>query len=314
VTSPIVSIVIPCYNAEKWIAEAIQSALDQDYRNCEVIVIDDGSTDSSLIAIKSFGDKVRWVSGANLGGCAARNRGIDLSQGEWIQFLDADDVLTADCIEAKVNADLPEGVLPCTQVAFMPDSDLSLLSSKWTRTEYDFATMVLHTTPPTPAPLHRKQDLVRIGGFRPGLPCSQEYDLHLRLAIQIGLKFHVIPVVGALIRPRPDSVSKRNGAPILATRVAILRHILGAEDLRARLSRDQVDIIAQAMTGFARAMWRNGDREEAERLASEARAVSSRWLRTSHRSVLARSFVSIFGFCNFERAHAILSGASRNSG
>ncbi len=97
-----VSIIIPCYNAEKYVAEAIQSALDQTYPHCEVIVIDDGSTDGSLEVIKCFGDKIRWETGPNRGGCAARNRGLELAQGEWIQFLDADDLISAEKIERQM--------------------------------------------------------------------------------------------------------------------------------------------------------------------------------------------------------------------
>ena len=74
--NPSISVIIPCWNAEKWIARAIQSVLDQDYPNKEIIVIDDGSTDGSLEIIKSFGDKIRWETGPNRGACAARNTGL----------------------------------------------------------------------------------------------------------------------------------------------------------------------------------------------------------------------------------------------
>ena len=79
---PLVSIIIPCYNAEKYVGEAIESALAQTYPNKEVIVIDDGSTDGSLQVIKSFGHRIRWETGPNRGGSAARNRGIELARGE----------------------------------------------------------------------------------------------------------------------------------------------------------------------------------------------------------------------------------------
>ena len=92
-TAPLVSVIIPCWNAEKWVARAIQSVLDQDYPQKEIIVIDDGSTDSSLEIIKSFGDKIRWETGPNRGACPARNRGLALATGKYIQFLDADDYL-----------------------------------------------------------------------------------------------------------------------------------------------------------------------------------------------------------------------------
>ena len=91
--SPLTSVVIPCYNAEGYVGEAIESALNQTYRPVEVIVIDDGSTDGSLDVIRSFGDRIRYESGPNRGPSAARNRGVQLARGELIQFLDADDVL-----------------------------------------------------------------------------------------------------------------------------------------------------------------------------------------------------------------------------
>ena len=100
----LVSIIIPCYNSEQYVAEAIQSALDQTYTNCEIIVIDDGSTDGSLEVIKGFGHRIRWETGPNQGGCAARNRGLELSKGEWIQFLDSDDLLPPEKIHAQMTS------------------------------------------------------------------------------------------------------------------------------------------------------------------------------------------------------------------
>jgi len=98
----LVSIIVPCYNAERWVAEAIGSALVQTYVPTEVIVLDDGSTDRSLDIIRSFGTKIRWESGPNRGGNAARNRGFALSKGDYIQFIDADDYLLPEKIERQV--------------------------------------------------------------------------------------------------------------------------------------------------------------------------------------------------------------------
>ncbi len=102
--SDLVSVIIPCYNKEKHVREAIQSALDQTYPHCEVIVVDDGSTDGSLAIVESFGEKIRWTTGPNRGGCAARNRGLEMAQGRWVQFLDADDVMTCGKIEKQCAA------------------------------------------------------------------------------------------------------------------------------------------------------------------------------------------------------------------
>ena len=98
----LVSIIIPCYNAEKWIKECIDSALSQTYSPIEIIVVDDGSTDNSLSIIKKYGDKVRWVSYENGGVSTARNKGIQLSQGEFIQFIDADDYISPLKIEEQL--------------------------------------------------------------------------------------------------------------------------------------------------------------------------------------------------------------------
>ena len=100
--SKLVSIIIPCYNAEHWVAEAVQSCLDQTYSPIEIIVVDDGSTDESLGVLQSFGDRIKLESGLNRGGNHARNRGIELSRGDYIQFLDADDYLLPEKIEYQV--------------------------------------------------------------------------------------------------------------------------------------------------------------------------------------------------------------------
>lgn len=89
----LVSILIPCFNAEPWIGECIESALAQTWPEKEVIVVDDGSTDGSLDIVRRFGDRIRWESGLNRGGNAARNRLFELARGEWLQYLDADDYL-----------------------------------------------------------------------------------------------------------------------------------------------------------------------------------------------------------------------------
>ena len=101
-TNKLVSIIIPCYNAEKWLREAIESCLNQIYPAIETIVIDDGSTDRSLEIIKSYEHRIIWETGSNRGGNHARNRGFELSKGEYIQYLDADDYILPKKIDSQV--------------------------------------------------------------------------------------------------------------------------------------------------------------------------------------------------------------------
>lgn len=96
-----VSIIIPCYNKRAYVRAAIESALAQSHP-CEIIVVDDGSTDGSLEEIRPFDGRIRWETGPNRGGSAARNRGLELATGRWIQFLDADDILPPEKISLQM--------------------------------------------------------------------------------------------------------------------------------------------------------------------------------------------------------------------
>ena len=103
--SPLVSILIPAYNAELWIAETIRSALGQTWPRKEIIVVDDGSNDQTLPIVQKFASKtVSVVTQENQGVCAARNRAYELCQGDYIQWLDADDLLSPDKIAKQVEA------------------------------------------------------------------------------------------------------------------------------------------------------------------------------------------------------------------
>jgi len=107
---PLVSILIPCYNAEKWIVQTLQSALAQTWNPTEIIVVDDGSTDSSLELISAFGPRgVRIISQEHQNASAARNRALREALGDYVQFLDADDLLASDKIEIQVNDLLKAG-------------------------------------------------------------------------------------------------------------------------------------------------------------------------------------------------------------
>lgn len=101
---PLVSIIIPLYNAEKYIAETIQSALDQTWPNKEIIIIDDGSTDNSLSIANQYSSQLVTIfSRKNHGASVSRNYGLSKAKGTYIQFLDADDILSPDKIEGQIH-------------------------------------------------------------------------------------------------------------------------------------------------------------------------------------------------------------------
>lgn len=88
---PLVSVVVPVYNKEHYVARAIKSILSQTYRNYEIIVVDDGSTDGSRRALAPYWKRIKYLWQENMGPGAARNRGVQASSGEYLAFLDADD-------------------------------------------------------------------------------------------------------------------------------------------------------------------------------------------------------------------------------
>ncbi len=104
-SKPLVSILIPAYNAQEWLADTLRSALAQTWENKEIIVVDDGSTDQTLMVARQFeSDSVRVVSQPNQGAAAARNMALTLSKGDYIQWLDADDLLAPDKIARQMEA------------------------------------------------------------------------------------------------------------------------------------------------------------------------------------------------------------------
>lgn len=104
---PLVSILIPAFNAERWIADTLASALAQTWQHKEILVVDDGSTDRTLSIARQFASKqVSVVTQTHGGAAAARNTGLSICQGEYIQWLDADDLLEPDKITRQLEAPL----------------------------------------------------------------------------------------------------------------------------------------------------------------------------------------------------------------
>lgn len=122
---PLVSIIVPLYNAEKYIGEAIASAMAQTWPFKEILVVDDGSTDRSLSIAQTYqSDWVKVISQPNKGASAARNTGLKHATGNFIQFLDADDLLSEDKIELQVKAlkNAPGKIAVCSTIHFTDGS------------------------------------------------------------------------------------------------------------------------------------------------------------------------------------------------
>lgn len=162
VSPMLVSVIIPCYNAVEYVGDAIQSVLDQTYRDIQIIVIDDGSTDRSREVIASYADKIRCHRTPNRG-AAARNIGLRMARGHYGKFLDADDTLFSDAIASQMavahRSDAQHIVFG--DVVYDGPSDLIQTYSRSIRDLPDIINQCILTS----APLHTKEALLRVGGF-----------------------------------------------------------------------------------------------------------------------------------------------------
>lgn len=99
----LISIIIPCYNQGRYLSEAVESVLSQDYRDKEIIVVNDGSTDMTGEQAAAFGDRITYIEQTNKGVSAARNAGIAASRGDYIAYLDSDDVLLPESLSLRAS-------------------------------------------------------------------------------------------------------------------------------------------------------------------------------------------------------------------
>ncbi len=185
-----VSVVIPVYNGETYLSEAVQSVLDQGYSPLEVIVVDDGSTDGSAAVVSQFGPAVRYLWQEQQGTGAARNHGVDAAHGEFLAFLDADDLWTpgklSDQLAALETDPTLDAVFGNIEQFLQPGLDPTIAARfeyHQAMAGYSAGTMLIRTA------VFR-----RLGGFTPGLRLGEFIDWYAR-AQELGLTDLVLPQV-----------------------------------------------------------------------------------------------------------------------
>jgi len=254
-----VSILIPCYNAEQWIVQAINSALQQTYSNKEVIVVDDGSTDSSLEIIKSFSDFIRWETQPNQGGNATRNRLLELSTGDWLQYLDSDDYLLSDKIEKQMQS---LNHFPESHIIYSP-SIFELYNHENSKQELfpipeprdPWILLARWFLPQTGSPLWCKDAITQVGGWKPDQPCCQEHELYLRL-LMAGKKFLYCDHAGSVYRQwSEETVCRKDMRQTYTQRLMIEDRMEQHLSEINQLTKERQHAINQARFECARKIW-----------------------------------------------------------
>jgi glycosyltransferase involved in cell wall biosynthesis len=195
---PQVSVIIPTYNRGRIIKEAVDSVLAQDYKDFELIVVDDGSTDNTSDVLAPYGDDIRVLFQENKGVSAARNRGIAEASGRFIAFLDSDDLW----LPQKLSA----------QVEFFnqrPDALICQTEEVWIRNGIRINPKKRHQKPSgmifkpslelclvSPSAVMIQRNLLdRVGGFDETLAACEDYDLWLRISCRLPVYLIDIPLI-----------------------------------------------------------------------------------------------------------------------
>ena len=184
---PRVSIVIPAYNSAKYLPDAIASVLAQTYTSYEIIVINDGSTDSTDEVVEPFLDRIRYFKQENQGVSATRNRGIYLARGELIAFLDADDIFLPHKLEGQVklfNAQPHLGIVNSGYCLISEEGAKIQNIERW----HDIPDLtpeiwLLHKPVLPSAMMFKKFWLLKVAGFDSRFTASEDVDIVLRMAI-----------------------------------------------------------------------------------------------------------------------------------
>lgn len=192
--APLVSVIIPTYNRQAIIGDAVRSALAQTYPRLEIIVVDDGSNDGTDEVLRGFGDAIRVVHQKNAGPSAARNRGVACARGEIIAFLDSDDAWLPSKVASQVALleKLGPEVPCCLCNIYLPHAPygretsfaLAGLTPELDEGAWHNPTEILVTRFIlfNQAVAIRKQALEKAGLFNPSLNLLEDYDLALRLS------------------------------------------------------------------------------------------------------------------------------------
>lgn len=201
-----ISVVIPLYNKEQQIANALSSVLFQTYQNFEIIIVNDGSTDNSIIAIEKFLDaRIRLIHQANAGVSAARNKGIEEARGEYVSFLDADDEWKSEYLatQYELTQKYPEcNVFACNYE--FRDAEGNIKSTIIRKLSFSGENGILSnyfeiascSHPPlwTSAVMVRKSAIQTVGGFPVGIKSGEDLLTWAKLAVQNLIAFTTKPM------------------------------------------------------------------------------------------------------------------------
>jgi glycosyltransferase involved in cell wall biosynthesis len=284
------SVIIPCYNGSRFLRATIDSLFAQSTSPQEIIFVDDGSTDDSATIAATFSPRVKVIRQANRGESAARNVGLRAATGDYVLFLDVDDLLAPEAIQHLERAVLrdPGTVAVMGLVSFTeaPDSPLDTHIPHFT----SFFPQIVQTNFGPPHCWFTPRELaLSVGGFRETLVNSEDWDFWGRIALT-GARLVSVPYVGALYRRHPQSQVATTPKPaIFKGRLAVCETLAEGILARPALLETVGETLFWSLWAMLDQARRGGvpakDLQHAEGLM---RKVAARGPRTLRRSTFAR--------------------------
>jgi glycosyltransferase involved in cell wall biosynthesis len=214
---PLISVIMPVYNGERFLVEAVESLRAQHYTPLEIILVNDGSTDGTAEIVRSLGDDICYLSQSNQGAAAARNRGLETARGEIIGFLDVDDLWPPDKLAQQLPPLLYNRAVDLTMgytQLLVPDdrsdatASFQLTGERW-------------LNPVVGAWLCRRKVFDRVGLFNPALRLSEDVDWFMRAREQ-GLNLQIVDAVTLWYRQHGANITQ--GKSIVDLRLLEVLH------------------------------------------------------------------------------------------
>lgn len=254
---PAVSVVIATYNKDDTIGAAIDSVLNQTYRDFEILVVDDGSTDDTARRVKTYGDKVRYLPKKNGGTGTTRNLGIAEARGRFVAFLDGDDLWLPDKLKLQMAAFEKEPELTAVQCsAHYVDPSLKVIETRHCTPRNDsLLDFLLFRNLPAFAScvVVRREAFDRIGGFGTNLVILSDWDMCCRLAKEGTLRSVPEPLV--LYRQYPNNQSRSVEIHIWSGMRSMRRFFADPDlqpEIRSREQQVRARFYAMIAGGYAR--------------------------------------------------------------
>ena len=231
--TPLVSVIIPVYNGDRYIVQAVESALRQTFTNLEIIVVDDGSTDRTQQVLQPYFDRIRYIYQENQGVAAARNIACQLAQGEFLAFLDADDYFLPSKLEKQLACFDHDPALDMVQTGWLmvdeTGKDISEMKPWQQAPKLDLESFIIFKCVRPSAMMLRRKWWEKLGGFNDNFPLAEDLDFALRLTLK-GCKAVWLEEILTCYRQHNSNIMS-SGFPLMKNTEILMKEFFNRPDL-----------------------------------------------------------------------------------